>query len=144
MLRKTLTCAAAALALTLSAAVFGADKAEAAGGVRVGGDWGYVEIGGTRGYGAYGYGSQGYGYGSAGYGYGSSGYGNGSSGYGYGSAGYGYDTYRPHKPHRRSYRSTYHQPHCTTAYRKKRIRYWDQYNGCWEYKVVRRPYQICH
>jgi len=132
MLKKFLIGAAAALALTAGATFVAPNEAKAEGGVRVGGDWGYVEIGGNRGYGSYSHG----GYGNAPYGYG--------SGYGYGSAAYNYDTYRPYKPKRRSYRRAYNQPHCTTRYRKKRIRYWDEYNGCWEYKVVRRPYQVCH
>jgi len=126
MLKTFLIGAAAALALTAGSAFFAPSQANAEGGVRVGGDWGYIEIGGNRGYGAYSHGGRGY------------------APYGYGSAAYGYDTYRPHKPARHSYRRAYNQPHCTTRYRKKRIRYWDEYNGCWEYKVVRRPYQVCH
>lgn len=124
MFHKTLSITAAALAIS-GALAFAPGEAEAGSSFTIGGDWGYVQVGG--GYGNHGY----YGYGGAPYGksryYGYDNYYKGGYGRDYGyRAGYGdYDR-------------------CRTKWKKKKIRYWNDYNNCWEYKVVRRPYRVCY
>jgi hypothetical protein len=118
MFQKALSTAAAALAVA-GAVAFTPNQAQAANSLTIGGDWGYVQIGGGYAYGKYGtYGYGGSPYGKRGY------YGNGG-GYGY-KAGYG------------------GYPVCHTKWKRKKVRYWDDYNNCWAYKVVRRPYRVCH
>ena len=123
MFQKTLSTAAAALAIT-GALAFAPNEAQAGTSFAIGGDWGYVQIG-SGGYGYYGrpYGRSRY--------YGYDNYYRG--GYGYRPAydyhgGYGYGGY----------------DRCRTKWKKRKIRYWNAYDNCWDYRVVRRPYRVCY
>ncbi|MGI9383692.1 MAG: hypothetical protein ACR2PO_11100 [Methyloligellaceae bacterium] len=125
MFQKTLSTAAAALAIA-GAVAFTPNQAQAANSLTIGGDWGYVQIGGGYPYGKYSYnGYGGYPYGKYGYGGGYGYKGKYKGGYGY-KAGYG------------------DYPVCHTKWKRKKVRYWNDYNNCWEYKVVRRPYRVCY
>ena len=132
MFQKVLTTTAAALAIA-GAVALTPSQAEAGNSLTIGGDWGYVQIGGggyrygnyvDYGYGGYPYGKYGNGGGYRYKGKYKGGYGN-KGGYGY-KAGYG------------------DYPVCHTKWKPKKVRYWNDYNNCWDYKVVRRPYRVCY
>jgi len=133
MFQKAFSTAAAALAIA-GAVAFTPNQAEAANSLTIGGDWGYVQIAG----GGYRYGNY------VDYGYGGSPYGKrGGGGYGY-KSGYGHKGGHGYKGGY-GYKAGYGEyPVCHTKWKRKKVRYWDDYNNCWAYKVVRRPYRVCH
>ena len=132
MFQRALSITAAALAIA-GAVAFTPNQAEAANSLTIGGDWGYVQIGGRGGYRTGKYSTYDYGgspYAKRGY------YGNGG-GNGY-KTDYGYKGGHGYKAGYGDY------PVCRTKWKRKKVRYWNDYNNCWEYKVVRRPYRVCY
>jgi hypothetical protein len=149
MFQKVLSTIAVALAIG-GAVALTPSQAEAGNSLTVGGDWGYVQIGSRDGYR---YGKRGA-YDNGGYRYGSyedTGYRNGKYGYGGGKGyrgkykgGYGSKGGRGSKGVYGYKAGNGDYPACHTKWKRKKVRYWNDYNNCWEYKVVHRPYRVCH